>query len=169
MTTRRFTQQYGYIALLLALAFVCAIPLIHAHSIQDQWSDQRKTSGWAWVGADSLSVQGDNVKARSEHQWGFLNKTGKKVSITVGYDHKLQKNGQVVDNDSITRTLEVRKPKDGETEVYVSTSDFPGSYIRSTSTPKAPGTYTFQPYTKVTYGGKAEAKAQHPVVELKLK
>ena len=164
MTIRRLSQRYGYIAALLILSLTVgyAIPLLHAHPDQRHWSDIKDTSGWAWVGAHSFSVQGGNVKARSEHQCGVLNETGKKISVVVGYDHKVTRNGPVVANDSVSRTVTVQDNQ------YLTTSDVPANYVRSTSTPAAPGHYTFQPYTNVTYKGNAHAKTGHKVIELNL-
>ena len=161
MTTRRSTQQYGYIAVPLVLALVCAIPLIHAHSVQRDWSDKHDTSGWAWVGGHSISVQNGNVKARSEHQCGILNNNHHDISVTVGYDNKLLENGTVVDDDIYSGPLTV--PPD----TYLTTSDVQGHYVRTTSTPFNQGdTYTFQPYTLMHYKGKASAKTGHKVIEL---
>lgn len=160
MTTRSFTQQYGYIALLLVLAFVCAIPLIHAHSVQRDWSDEHDTSGWAWVGAVGYQVQNGNFNTRSEHQCGILNETGKKIGIRVGYNHKILRNGSVVEDDDYSEPLTVNKDQ------YFTTSDVPGHYVRSASTPVGPGNYTLDAYTSITYKGNAQAKAEHlPKVE----
>lgn len=161
MTTRRFTQQHGYIAALLVLALVCAIPLIHAHSVQRDWSDKHDTSGWAWVGNHSFSVQDGNVKARSEHQCGILNNNTNDISIVVGYDHKVQRNGSVVAEDNYSDTLTV------ELGQYFTTNDVPGHYVRSTPTPFNPeAANTFQPYTKLSYTGQASAQATHEVISL---
>ena len=155
MTTGRFTQQYGYIGGLLVLAFICTIPLIHAHSRQREWSDIHKTSGWAWVGAAGYQEQNGNFNTRSEHQCGILNNTGGKIGIRVGYDHKILRNGQVVANDDYSEPLTVKKGQ------YFTTSDVPGHYVRSASTPVAPGDYTLDAYTLITYKGNAQAKAVH--------
>ena len=161
MTTRRSTQQYGYIAVLLLLAFACAIPLIHAHSVQDDWSGEHDTSGWAWVGGHSISVQNGNVKARSEHQCGILNNNHHDISVTVGYDNKLLENGTVVDDDIYSGPLTV--PPD----TYLTTSDVDANYVRSASTTHdSNDSYKFQPYTKIVYKGQAQARAMHLEIDL---
>ena len=160
MTTRSFTQQYSYIAVLLVVALACAIPLIHAHSVQKSWSDENDTSGWAWVGAVDYQVQNGNFNTRSEHQCGILNETGGKIGIRVGYDHKILRNGQVVANDDYSDDLTVNDNQ------YFTTSDVPGHYVRTASTPVGTDTYTLDAYTLISYKGNAQAKAPHPTVNL---
>ena len=156
MKTRSFTQQYGYIAVLFALSFVCALPLLFAHSVQDHWNDERETSGWAWVGHPSHSVQNGNLKTRSEHQCGILNETGKKIGVQVEYKHYVSRNGGEWDDDTYwAASLQVQ---DGQ---YFTTSDVPGNYVRSTSNPTAPGKFELRAYTMIHYSGKAGATAKH--------
>ena len=169
MIIRRVSEKYGYIAVLFALSFVCAIPLIHAHSVQTSWSDERDTSGWAWVGHPTYTVENGDFNTRSEHQLGILNKTGGKININVGYDHKIFRNGSHINDDDYTATLQVKPKNEGE-DVYFTTSDVPGHYVRSASTP-VPGEdddaeYTLGVYTKLTYLGRAQAKAPHRTVDL---
>ena len=160
MTIQRFTQQYSYIAVLLVVALACAIPLIHAHSVQTNWSDEHDTSGWAWVGAVDYQVQNGNFNTRSEHQCGILNNTGKKIGIIVGYNHKILRNGQVVADDDYSQSLTVNENQ------YFTISDVRGHYVRSASTLVGPGNYTLDAYTSINYKGDAQAKAQHPIVNL---
>ncbi|MDE0298657.1 MAG: hypothetical protein OXN17_08500 [Candidatus Poribacteria bacterium] len=105
-------------------------------------------------------VQNGNFNTRSEHQCGILNETGGDIGIRVGYDHKILRNGQVVENDDYSQALTV------ENNEYFTTSDVPGHYVRSASTPVGPGNYTFDAYTLIAYRGNAQAKATHPTVDL---
>lgn len=166
MTTRRFTQQYGYIALLLALAFVCAIPLLYAHPESDDWNNENQTSGWAWVGGHSISVQNGNVVSRSEHQCGIHNKSTKTISISVTYDHKLQENGSVVAEDTYNSAI-AGDAYDVDPGQYFTTSDVNANYVRSASTGhNSEASYKFQPYTYISYRGQAQARAQHIAIPL---
>ena len=139
------------------MAFVCAIPLLRANSDQDQWSHE-DTSGWAWIGYLSHSVQNGNLLTRSEHQCGILNETGKKIGVRFEYKHYVSRNGTFWDDDTFEDDLTV--PKD----VYFTTSDVPADYVRSTSNPTAEGNFNLNAYTSVNYKGNQQAKAElnHP-------
>ena len=168
MTIRKLSQRYGYIAalLVLSLAVGYAIPLLHAHPKQSEWSDKQKTSGWAWVGGHSIGVQGGKVVSRSEHQCGIWNKSTKPIRIHVAYDHKLQENGSVVADDTYDSFLEDDVYKVGPDQ-YFTTSDVDANYVRSASTTHDPNdSYKFQPYTKIVYERQAQARAMHTEIDL---
>ena len=76
MKTRSFTQQYGYIAVLLVLAFACAVPLffVHAAPVVRNNDDAGDTwQGWVWVMHEGGHLSGNMAISTTWHDWGIRN------------------------------------------------------------------------------------------------
>ena len=76
MKIRSFSQQYGYIAISLVLAFVFTMPIlfVQAHSVERDDQRTRNTwSGWAWVEHRGGHLSGDMAISTTKHNFGVRN------------------------------------------------------------------------------------------------
>ena len=98
MKVRRFSQRHGYIAVLLVLSLVCAIPLLVADLHSDDDSHPAKDGSWwasAWVQNNGGYEAGDLTISSSSHSyviWNRLQKTRIKkneLSFQVEFSHEV--------------------------------------------------------------------------------
>ena len=162
MKTRSFTQQYGYIAVSLMLAFVCTIPVHYAVSNPDDADHEGNTwEGWAWVRNDGGHLSGNMAISTTWHDWGAEN-TLTEGTVTVNWECQ----------NSVTKEFGHRNPWDEMKRLGSVTipageyREYQYSHLANTCDWIAePGNYTIEAYTAARVAGDGFAETEHIDVE----
>ena len=157
MTTRRFAKQYGYIAVSLVLAFVCAATPLVAHNLNQQARGDAQNAtawtGWSTVSDAGHFQSGNMTQANSRHDWyvrntltGKNDREKKKRSIRCNWEASA----------TVTKKFADRNP--WESNTLTGSVDLPAQSAKRYHNRHLkhgcdffsdPGVYTYQCYTAV--------------------